>query len=166
VKTNRTRLIVLLAPLFFFLHDLEEMLRMPAFISANTGRLPDLYANITSAQFNLAIASLTTLTLVAAIVAAHRMASCTAMTLYAFIAGVRLANVLVHLFQVAIFRELTPGAYTSLLVLLPAAILLLRTLGKQDLITPRQLRAALIAGLQLHALIAPLLLFTGWVTGS
>ena len=72
VKTKRTRLILLLAPLLFFLHDLEEIQRMPAFITANADRLPVLYANISPAsQFILAIAVLTALTLVVAILAAR-----------------------------------------------------------------------------------------------
>ena len=166
MQTQKNRLVLLLSPLLFFMHDLEEILRMPAFLAANAERLPALYAGITGAQFTLAIAILTTLTLAVAIPAVCRMTSCTAVTIYAFIAGARLANVLVHLLQVAIFRELTPGAYTALPVLLPAAVLLLRTLCKADLITPRQLRAVLIASLPLHVLIAPLLLFADWVTGS
>ena len=165
MKTNRSRLILLLAPLLFFLHDLEEILRMPTFITANTDRLPALYANITSAQFILAIAVLTTLTLAVAILAARCASPCTFISIYAFIAGARLANVLVHILQAVYFRELTPGAYTALPILLPAAVILLRHLEKEDLITPRLLRAALIAGLPLHFLIAPLLLFTGWVAG-
>lgn len=166
MRTNRTRLILLLAPLLFFLHDLEEIQRMPAFITANTGRLPALYANISNVQFILAIAILTTLTLAVAIPAVCNLKPGPVMALYAFIAGVRLANMLVHLLQVVYFRKLTPGAYTALPVLLPAAVLLLRTLRKADLITPRQLRAVLIASLPLHVLIAPLLLFADWVTGS
>lgn len=166
MQTNKTRLILLLAPLLFFLHDLEEMLRMPTFLATNAERLPTLCAGITSAQFNLAIAILTILTLAAAIPAARRMVPCTAGTLYAFIAGARLANVLVHLLQTVYFRELTPGAYTALPILLPTAIILLRTLHKANLITRCQLRAALIVGLPLHVLIAPLLLFTEWVTGT
>jgi len=162
MQTNRTRLIFLLAPLLFLIHDMEEILRIPYFITANAGRLPALYANISNVQFILAIAILTTLTLAVAVLAARRMAPCPAMTIYAFIAGARLANVVVHLIQVAIFWKLTPGAYTALPILLPVAILLLRTLSKEDLITPRLLRAALIAGLPLHVLITPLLLFTGW----
>ena len=164
MQTQKTRLILLLAPLLFFLHDLEEMLRMPAFLGANAERLPVLYANLTGAQFNLTIAILTILTLAVAIPAARLLAPCTVMTLYAFIAGARLANVFVHLLQAVYFRSLTPGAYTALPVLLPTAIILLRTLRKENFITARQLCAALIAGLPLHSLIAPLLLFTGWIT--
>ena len=162
---NKTHLPLLLAPLFFFLHDLEEILRMPSFITANADRLPALYANITSAQFILAIAVLTTLTLAVSILAARCASPCTFMSIYAFIAGVRLANVFVHLLQAVYFRELTPGAYTTLPILLPTAIILLRHLYKEDIITHRQLRTALIAGLPLHVLIAPLLLFTRWVAG-
>ena len=165
MKTKRSRLILLLAPLLFFLHDLEEIQRMPAFITTNADHLPALYANISNVQFILAIAILTTLTLAVTILAVCNLKPGPVMALYAFIAGVRLANVFMHLLQVAYFRELTPGAYTALPILLPTAIILLRHLHKEDLITHRQLRTALIAGLPLHVLIAPLLLFTGWVAG-
>ena len=69
-------------------------------------------------------------------------------------------------FQVVYFRELTPGAYTALPILLPAAVILLRHLRtRRNSSLTRQLRTALIAGMPLHVLIAPLLLFTGWVAG-
>ena len=119
MQTNKYRLILLLAPLLFFLHDLEEILRMPAFLAANADRLPAIYANITKSQFTLAIAILTTFTLAVAIPAAHRLAPCMAMTIYAFIVAARLANVFIHLFQVVFFRNLTPGAYTVLFLVLP-----------------------------------------------
>lgn len=160
---RKTLLLILLAPPLFLIHGLEEILRMPAFLAANAARLPALYAGISTAQFTLAIATLTLLTLLVAGLAARHPQPGPAMTVFAFIAAARLANVLIHLVQVILFRSLTPGAYTALPILLPTAVLILRQLRKEDLITRRQLRATLLAGLPLHVLIAPLLLLSGWV---
>lgn len=109
--------------LCFALHNLEEVLRLPAWLQSE----PDLSIRFQAlgggeAAFVLAVVGLTVL------LAALLPLIMTRPWLLGLLCWVLLANVLSHIGTSVMSRSLSPGLFSALLLLLPVCVMILRAL--------------------------------------
>ena len=123
-------LIVWLFPVFFLIHDLEEILTVKSFMSRNKDRivplLPQKLAvfvqkqfDLTTVQFSVAVAFVFLFVISSTYLATHYNFDEGALRYLFIIVAVFFLHVFTHVEQALILRTYTPGVITSVLIILP-----------------------------------------------
>jgi hypothetical protein len=134
------RKLVLLAPLVFVLHVLEEA---PGFVAWFNRLVPRGITESTFFSVNAA-GLLITLVLVALVAASHDRAS--GLALAAWVGFLFLANGLLHLVGTIVHGRYAPGVVTGTLLYLPYGTLLLRSIARDLALDRRAVFAAAALG--------------------
>lgn len=132
---------MLLFPLVFLIHDLEEIL------TVEQVDLP-VPIEITSLQFTLAFILLWIIVTWACISAANqkRFLGMNPITTFSFILAIFLVNGIGHVLQSVIFRKYVPGVVTAVVLLIPFCLYCLKRLQDEQLITKKDITKHLLIG--------------------
>lgn len=164
--------LIWLFPVAFILHDFEEIIMVEKWVARYANRvrrkLPERLANRMLKQF-----SMTTAQFAVAVIVMFMFVSTSTYCAYQYITQGPLGNIhffvvctlvfFIHLFthlaQSLYFRCITPGAVTSLIIILPYSILLFRSLAQHHVVD----WAVVLASLPFVLLIVPILLLAHWI---
>jgi hypothetical protein len=147
-----------LLPIGFVLHDGEEMLTMPHWITAHQADLAQIsnfnwatrlaVATVPKTAFEIAMAIALEALVIIAVTAAFSWYPRSRMATYAFsgLLGVFVAHSVTHAIQPIIFRRYTPGAVSGMTVIPILGVILYRHLFAAKLLNPRTAVAATIIG--------------------
>jgi hypothetical protein len=170
VQAKNVRRLVWAFAAGFILHNLEELLRMQAFISAHAQEFPQFFQQITSQLnpqvFPLAIWSLNIAAIVLAWFITRRLSNARLHLGLSFFATLMTFNVLSHITQSLYLQRLAPGVVTAVLLILPCCLAILRMERHNGWLSQKQL--VILAGISLPAmllLIGLILSFTSWLVG-
>ncbi|WP_442593669.1 HXXEE domain-containing protein [Neobacillus sp. D3-1R] len=136
--TKMTRFIWLF-PIFFLIHDIEEILTIEGFIKEHSNIIP---VQINTFQFMFAFILLWIVALIGCYYSVNgkRFLGMSPLTLFYFLVpGIFLANGLGHVMQFVFFHSYVPGIMTTFMVIFPYCYFVLRYLFKGHWITIKQL---------------------------
>jgi hypothetical protein len=165
---HRWKWAVLLLPIVFIFHDLEEGLTIERFWANLPVQLPEALAfvhQLTTLNFAISVGFLFILLVIVAVYALIKGQTPVAIRLFTFCVGLLLLNAITHLVQMFILRSYIPGIITSVLLLFPYTILTLMFLFKYRLITRKQLAVWLAAGAVVTVPLIFIVLQLGWWVG-
>jgi len=152
-----------LAPLLLVIHNFEEYLTMPAFISRYWQDLPAFISNITSwssHQFSVALIIVTLIAFLFTYFGSISEANGTGMFLAITTQVVLLINAVQHIGASIWLRTYTPGVLTSIILYLPLlSYLILRSL-KEGYISKKLLIYSFILGI---AMLLPIILAVKYI---
>jgi hypothetical protein len=167
MKNKRMSLLLILAPCFFLLHNLEESLTMVNFLHKNLARLPqpirlmEEKLQLTQAGFVVPVVLLTILVAWWSLWAAKPSAPGGVKWLWSVTMLILCANAVTHVIQGIWFREYTPGLVTAILLQLPITILVGRESVRAGWLTKRAAVGWFVAGFPLMGFFSLVFLFIG-----
>lgn len=146
--SSNVQTLIWLFPIFFMLHDFEEIIMIEKWLSNNTEniyrRLPENMAarvvkqfSMSTAQFSVSVALIFIIVSSSAFLASQYMNKGVFGGIYLFIicTMVFFLHAFTHIGQSILFRCVTPGVITSIIIILPYSFLLYRTLLANQIIT-------------------------------
>jgi hypothetical protein len=143
--------LILLFPLLYLLHDIEEILTVEKFLSSHSDIIP---FHVTAAEFSLAFTLLWVLASIGCFKAAagRSFLGMNPVVFVSFlISGILLANGIGHLFQFIFFKGYVPGIVTSLVIIFPYSFFTAKQLIAERLLTVKRFVGYLILGFILQA---------------
>ncbi|WP_416825633.1 HXXEE domain-containing protein [Ectobacillus polymachus] len=159
-------------PILFIFHDFEEIIMLEKFLNKNSGifyeRLPKKLADRVIKQFSMSTAQFAVAVLVIFLVVssstimANQYVNQRAFDNIYFFIIVTLAffiHAFTHIGQSIFFRSITPGAFTSMIIIIPYSLVLYNALLVNEIITWNIIFVCLPLGL----LIIPLAIFAHWI---
>ncbi|MBP1933577.1 HXXEE domain-containing protein [Ammoniphilus resinae] len=136
------RKVILLGPLIFFIHDLEEVLWAQQWLDENRqlieGTLLDGIVDklgFPPLEFGIVVGIVTHLYCIISYFAAKNLKAGISMNLYISTILILFVNVFTHLGQSILLKMYTPGVVTAVLVVLPYSIYALKKLKVENLMT-------------------------------
>lgn len=163
--------LIWLFPIMFIIHDFEEIIMVEKWLHNNQTklykRLPTKIANrivkqfsMTTAQFAVAVLLIFLIISAATISANIYFYNGIAINLYFFIiiTSVFFIHAFTHIGQTILFRSITPGTVTSLIIIIPYSILLYRSLFMAEIVTWKMIIICLPFGF----LFFPIVLIAHW----
>ncbi|WP_102344840.1 HXXEE domain-containing protein [Bacillus sp. Marseille-P3661] len=127
--------LILLFPILYLIHDIEEILTVEKFLIDHAEILP---ISMTSEKFTFAFILLWILSAIGCYQALNnrKYFGMEPITFLSFLVpGVLLANGIGHLLQFIFFRDYVPGILTSIVIIYPYSFFTLRYLLKNELLT-------------------------------
>ncbi|MGE7836498.1 HXXEE domain-containing protein [Viridibacillus arvi] len=143
---SKIKSLLLIFPIVFFIHDLEEIATVENF----TMKLP---FSVSTEEFIIAFILLWIIVVIGCVTAANnkRFIGILPIKFFALlVAGVFLANGIGHVVQSVIFKKYVPGVITAVVILIPFCLLCIRKLILENLITPKQVGVYLLVGFLLQ----------------
>ncbi|MGF9975894.1 HXXEE domain-containing protein [Viridibacillus arvi] len=143
---SKIKSLLLIFPIVFFIHDLEEIATVENF----TMKLP---FSVSTEEFIIAFILLWIIVVIGCVTAANnkRFIGILPIKFFALlVAGVFLANGIGHVVQSVIFKKYVPGVITAVVILIPFCLLCIRKLILENLITPNQVGVYLLVGFLLQ----------------
>ncbi|MEH6945123.1 HXXEE domain-containing protein [Bacillus sp. JJ722] len=140
--------LIWLFPILFMLHDFEEIIMIEKWMSKNTAtiynRLPEKLADrvvkqfsMSTAQFSVSVVIIFLIVSSSAFLASQYMNQELLGGIYLFIVCtmVFFLHAFTHMGQSILFRSVTPGVVTSIIIILPYSLILYRALLTNQIIT-------------------------------
>lgn len=159
-------------PIMFMLHDFEEIIMVEKWMNKNSGKihekLPTKMANgvirqfsMTTAQFAVAVLVIFLVVSGATIMANQYLINGSIIYMYPFVIAtlVFFLHAFTHIAQSVFLGSITPGAITSVIVIIPYSVLLYHALLINEMITWKMIFISLPFGL----LFVPIVLFAHWI---
>lgn len=159
-------------PIMFILHDFEEIILVENWMSKHSEKmcekLPAKIANrvikqfsMTTAQFAVAVLVIFLFVSISTIMANQYLLKGSFVYIYPFIivSLIFFLHAFTHIAQSVFFGSITPGAITSVIIIIPYSIVLYSTLLINEIIT----RKIIIICLPFGLLFIPIVLFAHWL---
>ncbi|MGG0657631.1 HXXEE domain-containing protein [Rummeliibacillus pycnus] len=137
-----------LFPILFILHDFEEIIMVEKWLYKNRNklyeRLPQKLADrvvkqfsMSTAQFAVAVLFIFLFVSISTIMANQYLTNGKAFNIYFFttVTLVFFIHAFTHIGQSILFRSITPGAITSLIIIIPYSFILYKSLFIQEIVT-------------------------------
>ncbi|MFJ7733549.1 HXXEE domain-containing protein [Lysinibacillus sp. NPDC097231] len=164
--------LIWLFPIMFILHDFEEIIMIEKWINKNSTilytRLPEKIADRVMKQFSMSTVQFA----VAVVVIFMFVSSSTFIAsqyvnqgpfgdiyFFTIVTLVYFLHAFTHLAQAVFFRSITPGAFTSLIIVIPYSLILYYSLLVQNVITWN----IIFVCLPFCLLIIPVVLLAHWI---
>ncbi len=164
--------LIWLFPIFFIIHDFEEIIMVEKWLTKNRNklyeRLPAKIADrivkqfsMSTAQFAVAVLFIFLFVSLSTIMANQYLINGIAINIYFFtaITLVFFIHAFSHIGQSILFRSITPGAITSVIIILPYSFVLYKSLFIQEIITWKIILLSLPFGI----LFFPVVLTAHWL---
>ncbi|WP_167396002.1 HXXEE domain-containing protein [Lysinibacillus parviboronicapiens] len=164
--------LIWLFPIFFIIHDFEEIIMVEKWLTKNRNklyeRLPAKIADrivkqfsMSTAQFAVAVLFIFLFVSLSTIMANQYLINGIAINIYFFtaITLVFFIHAFSHIGQSILFRSITPGAITSVIIILPYSFVLYKSLFIQEIITWKIILISLPFGI----LFFPVVLTAHWL---
>lgn len=158
---------LILVPLAFMLHNLEESLTMVSFVQENMQRLPgpirllEEKLQLTQSSFLIPVILLTLLLAGASIRLLFPNPPRWLTYTWPIAALTLCANAFIHIFQAVWFASYTPGLITAVLLQLPITLFATRASIKVGWISKRAAWGWFVAGFPLVGIVSVIFLFLG-----
>ncbi len=140
-----------LVPVFLLIHNLEEALVMPAFIekrnSAVPGPLRDIIPSVNYRQFLIALAIITIVPFLIALVWSGRKVGVYLLILFQV---VMLINVFAHVMMAMFLGGYAPGLVTAIFINLPFSLYLLKRAVAEGWVSKRSVALMFPLGILIH----------------
>jgi Protein of unknown function with HXXEE motif len=156
MKNLNTKLkrLILLFPILYLLHDIEEIITVEKFLTSHSNVIP---FQVTSGEFTLAFTLLWILASLGCFKAYtgrnfFRMKPITYLSF--LVPGILLANGIGHLLQLIYFKDYVPGIFTTILIIFPYSFLTARFLITERLLSLKRFQFYLLLGFVLQAPLA------------
>nr|WP_106783451.1 HXXEE domain-containing protein [Lysinibacillus timonensis] len=159
-------------PILFMFHDFEEIIMCEKWVQQNKAKiyqvLPNKMANrivkqfsMTTAQFSVAVLVIFIFVSLSTILASQYVLNKSFGDIYFFttVQLVFFLHAFTHIGQSILLRSITPGAITSIVVIIPYSLLLFPALFRYEIITWQTIWISL----PLTILIVPILLSAHWI---
>jgi hypothetical protein len=163
---NPFKKLILLFPILYFIHDIEEIITVERFLEEHSVLIP---VKVTSSQFAAAFGILWVVASIGCI-RAFQSKNYLGMKPVSFFSllfpGILLANGIGHVLQFVFFLEYVPGLLTSVLIIFPYSFIALKYLLEEDLITAKKFFFQLALGFILQGPLAFAALFISKVALS
>lgn len=151
---SKMKKLIILFPILYLLHDIEEIITIEIFLLAHSNIIP---IRVTAAEFTLAFTLLWILASVGCFYAFAgkrflRMAPTTYLTF--LVPGMLLANGIAHVFQFIFFKGYVPGIMTTIMIIFPYSLFTLKILITERLVTFKRFIVYLLVGFVIQAPLA------------
>lgn len=156
---NHFKKLILLFPLLYLIHDIEEIITIEPFLKEHSNIIP---VSVTAYQFASAFAILWVITAIGCLQAVQnkKFLGMNPVTFFSFLVpGILLANGIGHVLQFIFFREYVPGFITTILIIFPYSLFTLRNLLREKLIDMKKFLFMLVLGVIIQGPIAFAALF-------
>ncbi|QDQ02938.1 HXXEE domain-containing protein [Lysinibacillus fusiformis] len=164
--------LIWLFPILFIFHDFEEIIMIEKWLTLNRCRLYErfpkkiadrivLQFSMSTAQFAVAVLFIFLFVSSSTIMAIQYLNNGVALNLYFFIAVtlVFFIHAFTHIGQSILFRAITPGVITSVIIILPYSFVLYHSLFIHEIITWK----IIFISLPFSVLIIPIILTAHWI---
>ena len=164
--------LIWILPIMFILHDFEEIIMVEKWMSQNSKkifeRLPTKIANVVIRQFSMTTAQFAVAVLViflfvsgSTIMANQYLINGSFVYIYPFIIVTLIffLHAFTHIAQSIFWGSITPGAITSVIIIIPYSVVLYNALLINEMITWKVIFICLPFGL----LFIPIALFSHWI---
>lgn len=146
--------LLLLFPVLYLLHDLEEIFTIEMFLIVHANIIP---LQITAMEFALAFSLLWIFASIGCFIAVRdkKFLSFNPIDYLSFLVpGIFLANGIAHLLQFIFFKGYVPGMITSIVIIFPYSFFTVKYLLKEKQLTLKKFFGYLMAGFVLQAPLA------------
>nr|WP_144928746.1 HXXEE domain-containing protein [Paenibacillus bovis] len=164
--------LIWLFPIMFILHDFEEIIMVEKWLKTNSKTIYDLLPekmadrviqqfSMTTAQFAVAVLIIFLFVASSTIMANQYLLDGSFGNIHFFtiVSLVFFLHAFTHIGQAIILRSITPGAITSIIVIIPYSIVLYPSLFENEVIS----WSTIFVSLPFCFLIIPVVLFAHWV---
>lgn len=148
---SKLKMLIILFPFLYLLHDLEEIMTIESFIEAKSTIIP---FRVTTGEFTLAFTLLWIIASIGCIkaFAGKPFLKIKPATYLSFLVpGILLANGIGHLVQLIVFKGYVPGIITTLMIIFPYALFALKFLFSERLLTLKRFLRYFSLGFVLQA---------------
>ncbi|TSI02585.1 HXXEE domain-containing protein [Lysinibacillus sp. BW-2-10] len=159
VRISKFKMLLLLFPPLYSLHDIEEILTVEQFLEEHSSIIP---FSITTLEFSFAFILLWIVASIGcyqAYVGKKFIGMAPATYLAFLVPGILLANGIGHLLQLIFFKEYVPGIITSIIILYPYSFITAKHLIAEGVVTYKRLFVYFILGFIIQAPLAFIALY-------